>query len=1122
MADDLTFPVQGEAIDYPQVAAPQPQQEQVIPTNVVDLPDTPLEKSTAARLEGYTWPEIDGHIAQARKTADAFGYTQQQVDDHLGYRDPSPLQDKLALDATARMQDHEPGDNPIETASGDLFKQTKDGLVANPVTSAVRQDYADALNDGQVKSQQDFAQAAADAVAQAAGIDASQAVRPLAAQLPDPRDATDYAIGVAATLDPKATEPPPAAQVNDTRTNMLNVWAETGQDFNGMYRAAHNDPLFQEALTTPQAPGPKSLAADNQTALTKYLQESGETLGEMYRQLPGAFASLSQDVIKAAGAAAPLLIPGPVGAAAAKGAEVANAFIKSLTGEAGGEGAVDQLTMFLTGGLMNPLAPEVPVTAPLLTSAVKAGAAPAIEEGIAQFKSVLADEAGSLGTGRRVVRAKPPLLPEGIEPPAIPVQWRQLDDDLNRLRTNDVADKASIYNIARVLPAEWRTPAFQSTFSHEIETLMTSAPEVSEETRAYMAVVKPLTDRQFELGTKVAARLKAMGLPAPDIQSIKRTDEGYVHRITDADITPTELDPTTQRDLISNSVIDRPRGLSKFASSMQGRSDKMYVFDDGQGNRVWGDAEPLENLRGKTFGDVVPSADGKTWTIARPTMKEVMANTDITYQDNHFVNTAVNVARLARIDRNLDFLENTIGRMKDAGQFISRADWRPNQGGALPPGMIPIRVAGIDGYAAPELARPINDFFGQKDDLLAFLDKSSSILNKSLFISPVPHGLNMTAQWGINRAWDWIKPWDYGKQLSGMAQAIRDVWTMSPQYLEHLRAGSSLPYASVETENFHNLLLGKVFHEIMDDHPTWGPVSRALGFPGPDTWIKSMYSVSHQALWYANDVLKYNREIEYQRRGYDLPDAIRLAEKDMVSYRVPSQVLGSSIASKAIQSPGLFNFGRYKYGLAKSMYTMISDIAKPMFGKGTKEEAFEAIGKASVIVLLSMAIPGLHSILGSRGVMAPIDATKDMWQGQKDWASTVATMVAPGPLLAIADKLRSSRDIFGNALVDPKATTRGEIGEALEQVLGQVYPGQLLINAFKKGPSSVADSLLGTKFFDTPFVPSAYQQTQEQKAAYAHERHDGFLSWFENILPAWLGGGPPPQAPVTYHRHGRP
>ena len=41
--------------------------------------------SIEARLNGYSWDEIDGHLADSTDAALAAGYTPPEINDHLGF-----------------------------------------------------------------------------------------------------------------------------------------------------------------------------------------------------------------------------------------------------------------------------------------------------------------------------------------------------------------------------------------------------------------------------------------------------------------------------------------------------------------------------------------------------------------------------------------------------------------------------------------------------------------------------------------------------------------------------------------------------------------------------------------------------------------------------------------------------------------------------------------------------------------------------------------------------------------------------------------------------------------------------------------------------------------------------
>lgn len=68
-------------------------------------PTTAVQRGSArARLAGHSWADIGAHIANKRQQAKAYGYSDQEIDHHLGFRDPKPAEDKMRNRALANLQ----------------------------------------------------------------------------------------------------------------------------------------------------------------------------------------------------------------------------------------------------------------------------------------------------------------------------------------------------------------------------------------------------------------------------------------------------------------------------------------------------------------------------------------------------------------------------------------------------------------------------------------------------------------------------------------------------------------------------------------------------------------------------------------------------------------------------------------------------------------------------------------------------------------------------------------------------------------------------------------------------------------------------------------------------------
>jgi hypothetical protein len=194
------------------------------------LGDTTDEKApedwqTQARAAGYSWGDINGHVASASAAALDAGYTPQQIDSYLGYSDPAPARERFTAGFSRLF-----GDDPTAL----------DGLAGGApkldLTQADwRGDYARSLMNGEVKGAEDFVDHyAASAVNAATTPDrlddsngqlrdariaaAAASGNELVGALPPRADFVDAALSLAAPEDTKAVQ-----------ENLIRHWRDTGQ-----------------------------------------------------------------------------------------------------------------------------------------------------------------------------------------------------------------------------------------------------------------------------------------------------------------------------------------------------------------------------------------------------------------------------------------------------------------------------------------------------------------------------------------------------------------------------------------------------------------------------------------------------------------------------------------------------------------------------------------------------------------------------------------------------------------------------------------------------------------------------------------------------------------------------
>ena len=211
------------------------------------------DMATHARAHGFDWDDIHAQVADASAQAQKDGATPDDVDTYLGYSTSAALKQRLADEMAVQPQGAPPSaisngmvTDPKEAAFGVYAVPTK---AAGPLTNDTALQYAKAVNQGEVKNPQEFAQVYTDQLWMAAGLTElaqehkDKAAQDIADQLPSMDSAVDGALytlrdyGLPATND--------LASV--ARANLVNLWSRTGTMPAAAAQA--NDPVMQGALT---------------------------------------------------------------------------------------------------------------------------------------------------------------------------------------------------------------------------------------------------------------------------------------------------------------------------------------------------------------------------------------------------------------------------------------------------------------------------------------------------------------------------------------------------------------------------------------------------------------------------------------------------------------------------------------------------------------------------------------------------------------------------------------------------------------------------------------------------------------------------------------------------------
>lgn len=1239
---------------------------------------TAQDAMTEARLQGHSWGDIMGYLGDAANAAAEQGYQPHEVDQFLGYKDPTALRAGLRLAASDENREPLPEPPLLETGLPDLSKPAE-------IPEGVPQSYADAMAAGEVRGPQDYARHYADMTG-----GSPDAAAALAAQLPSFEDATDHAIAIAHGNGDDLTAP----LISTARRNLLDLWAQTG--VTPQEALAGHDPVLHDAITTSREPGMPTVD-EAEAAIGKAMVDPMMALGEgVYKAFDYMFPDQSKAQAQWQKSFDELLAknkeqgnPPLKGFADLGVSPLGMLFGLGLAGEGVGAGrtltearmaaAVKNAKATVTAGGEPKDFKLGEDIGPHLTQAVENGETGFLPEGtkveiggktyepkpgedVSEFTQRLHDQqneeakAAVEDSVAKLGNAKPDPIIDLVQPPGISAEHRALvtkiDDDLNRLRTNAVADLKETQKATDALRPEWKTPEFQEKVYHENEARLADKDHVlPDAVKEFNEASKAYADRQHELAKLIDEKA---GWHEPDDQGhLLSRDEGYVRRVTQdrpgSPISP--LDPDFQRDPITGA---RPRTLSKYAPSVknsrvyyvwdagtpevgagrtrlfrvegppsekptpdwikegqaasghteaagrwfalgdkeqldwyrkdagpgnkthyvdiptadlekyrvsnstetigEGRSVKSFSRDpdkeffvprdianrkqeyQGEQQRIWG-ATRMEEA-GVKFGDTqLDPVSGGNFTVRPATTKEIEANTSQKYYKNYWANTVDNVAKLERVNRNLDFLNTMAPELEAKGLLIRE---KPGQFQEMPQGMKEVHLPGIKGYADARIANVLNDFWnGGKSDLDGFFTKANRLLMNSLFITPIPHAWNVANHWAIGRGLDWINPMGYYRLYKYGGEAMREIETMGPRYINSLREGSGLQLASVETENFYRTMMQKQFHEQMADAHTWGSYARTLGFQGIGDLVKAELKWSRWALWRANDIFLLMRQFELEGKGMSTREAIFQAEKDIPNYRIPSEVMGSHAMSEFLKSPNYMNFGRYRYGQIRALALNVRDLVSP---HATIGERLDAAAKLTILYGIAQhgypllnsgaqqmagAVSGgaewaKHLEIRPGGPFSLIGAIKGFTENQRAWAGAMSSFVGISPVLNLARMFLTNKDYLGNDIVSDKSTPLGKAAEITEGYGGTLYPIHLAMQALmaeKGGLSKSVANLLGSDIKREPPTPEQQAKYDKRDAAIAaaRERKDDIETWVRNFLnehganiegpPAAGGGG---------------
>lgn len=458
--------------------------------------------------------------------------------------------------------------------------------------------------------------------------------------------------------------------------------------------------------------------------------------------------------------------------------------------------------------------------------------------------------------------------------------------------------------------------------------------------------------------------------------------------------------------------------------------------------------------------------DGKDYEVARATTLEKETNTGTKYHRDPVVAVTNALNEQEELKRNLDFFDFLKqGGSKFMTNTPSRApsDWRKTK--------IPSPYF-ENLYFHPKIANVLDAYWrpgmGSEQGLDMMRRINHLALNTMFFGMPVPHIVNTAFHAFVAAGHDLLPHAWYGLARTGV-EAIKEVVSSGPKYLQLLKEGNGLVYAGMLQQDAARALTKRMAMEIEQRPQNWQGIAKTLGMSAVDL-ARAVGRASQKVLWGANDIFMMQRVLMLQRgtalrRGMPLREAIEHAEKHVPSYKIPAEVFGSRGLSQLMQDNLLTMFNRYHYGAMASYAHM----AKALIA-GSGRDKFEAAGHLMALGFLALVVqPALdkaaQKLSGDpnasflpRGPMPYVEAAKAgvkaaMGTGSSDefWKQLGNALILSPAIQLIVDTSRRM-DWRGRHLVQADDPLDTQIAKMGMHALGlAVPPVETIASGIRKG-----------------------------------------------------------------------
>ncbi len=678
----------------------------------------------------------------------------------------------------------------------------------------------------------------------------------------------------------------------------------------------------------------------------------------------------------------------------------------------------------------------------------------------------------------------------------------EIEDDLFRtMRSKEQERDIGMVQASKALPKELQGPEGGQTlekFYKHSEGDPTAQLSPGEK-MLYDQYIAPVRAQRQQLYEDIVTQGKKAGLKDEELADLQALDPTHTPRMTigktrDLDQAVTEATPQTTS---GGGRFSTPSSLKerKFFSleSPDGKERKLVTIENGKVRDVLKDYETISEGDPKKLkvGQTANVGD-KLYNIKHARSGEIEGATKTEFYKNAWLAETKSIRDMERYRDQLQMVQ----RIKDHPEASFYMTHNPH---VEKPGWKETRMPGFSGYKMdPKLANALDDMaprpHSDAHTYMEALANANRIMVGTLFWNPIPHIANVGAHALVANGWQNFNPLHYPRSLQNMGKAMKEVATQGPLYRAILKEGGTEIFSRVQNAEMWTDMMKRFGAEIVKDPEKTGllHLAKIAKVPLP-ALVKSIYAhtggkveqaigkgytATNKALWYVGDVFMTHRVIELQEKGLSLRQAIHDAERDIPNYRVPSEVLGSRLASQALRNNMLNVFGRYHYGVARGIGAVVKDLAV-----GDVATKVDALGKAVTLAALTGAVYPLimdplarliadnDKIEASRrGPAGPVQTAIEMVRGG-GIVDRNALMRAAGfeasPVDQFALALLANKDWMGKNVVEPAASNKAQLGQVLGYAGGVAVAPLSQAQRYLKTPhairSFIADAIVGMR-----------------------------------------------------------